>query len=232
MPSPQSLKRLLDVVGTALILLATAGVIWAIGPNRGNSGAGRPDIEDVSGLRIDADKLTNVKGRGSVAIVEFADYQCPFCGRHARETAPELERRFVAPGRIRYLYFHYPIQRLHPYAMKAGEAAECAGEQGAFWQMHERLFNNSQSLSRPDLITHARALSLDDAAFQACLDKDKAAAVLADKEEGVRLGVNSTPTFFVGTVEPDGSIELVKRINGAVSLDRFEAAIDDVHKAR
>src|SRR6185436_20936742 len=79
------------------------------------------------------------KGRASAPLVmlEFSDFECPFCGRYSRETYPQVQREYVDTGKVRYVFRHTPIERIHPQAMKAAEAAECAGTQGKFWEMHD-----------------------------------------------------------------------------------------------
>jgi protein-disulfide isomerase len=161
-----------------------------------------------------------------VTIVEFSDYQCPFCARHFEETWPQLRDEYVGTGRVRYVFKDFPIVSIHPEAPKAHEAARCAGEQGAYWAMHERLFAGQADWSgNPEHVVTFKAyaveLELDTGAFDACLDEGRyAGAVNADLAEGRNLGVNATPTLFV-----DG-YPLV----GAQPYQVFEMAIDLAEK--
>lgn len=228
MPSAAQLKSALDITSTALVSVAAGVVIWAVVQNRLLApavGPSRPLVESVEGLRIEADRMTNVRGSGNVALIEFGDYECTFCARHARETSPAIQHSLIDSGQIRHAFFHFPIERIHPNAIKASEAAECAGRQGAYWKMHERLFSNPLAFAPADLIHNAEALSLDREQFERCLNGETTAIVRAHMEEGRRLRVNSTPTFFVGTVQPDGAIQIVARINGAAPLEQFQSAL-------
>jgi protein-disulfide isomerase len=234
MPSAARLKSALDITSTVLVSVAAGVVIWAVVQNRLSApaaGANRSLVESVDGLRIEADAVTNVRGGGNVALIEFGDYECTFCARHARETSPAIQRELIDSGQIRHAFFHFPIERLHPNAMKASEAAECAGRQGAYWKMHERLFSEPLGLAPATLIRNAEALSLDREPFERCLNGETTAIVRAHMEEGRRLRVTATPTFFVGTVQPDGAIQVVARINGAAPLDQFQSALGKLLKS-
>jgi protein-disulfide isomerase len=163
-----------------------------------------------------------------VVLVEFADYECPFCARHAQSTAPTIKKELLDSGEIQHVFFNFPLA-MHPRAQKAGEAAECAAQQGHFWEMHERLFEDPRALEVTDLSQRAEDIGLNRETFMACLESGATAEMVReDLEEGRRLGVNSTPAFFVGTIRPDGSIDLVKRINGAVPFEQFEEAFREV----
>src|SRR6266704_659322 len=108
--------------------------------------------------------------KAPIAIVEFSDYQCPYCGRHANTVLPQIIKDYVSTGKVRYIVRDVPIEAIHPQAFKAAEAAHCAGDQGKFWEMHDRLFQNQQLLAVSDLAAHALALGLDGPKFQPCLD--------------------------------------------------------------
>ena len=94
-----------------------------------------------------------------VTIVEFVDYECPFYGRHARETISQLRREYE--GSIKYVIFNFPISRIHPFADQAAEAAECAHDQGKFWEYHDLLFQNQRALDVASLKLHAQNIGLD-----------------------------------------------------------------------
>ncbi len=120
-----------------------------------------------------------------------------------------------------------PLESIHPLAMKAAEATHYAGEQGKYWEMHDRLFTNQRELGRPDLSKHAQALGLDVAAFDQCVDSGKSAArVRKDVAEARRLQATGTPTFFLGVTDPNGSQIEGTRMVGAQPYEAFKAAID------
>jgi protein-disulfide isomerase len=120
-----------------------------------------------------------------------------------------------------------PLEAIHPLAMKAAEATHCAGEQGKYWEMHDRLFANQRELSRPDLSKHAQAIGLDVGAFDQCLDTGKVVArVRKDVVDAERLQANGTPTFFIGLTDSKSAQIKGVRIVGAVPYQTFKQAID------
>lgn len=161
-----------------------------------------------------------------VTLVEFSDFECPFCARHVAQTYPQLESEYIATGKLRYVFRHFPLERIHAHALKAGEAAACADEQGRFWEMHHRLFANQKALFRDDLIKHGAALGLDVARFTGCLDGRMTALVRRDLALGSQIGVDQTPTFFIGLSLPGNKMKVVRKFNGAVPYATFKAAID------
>jgi protein-disulfide isomerase len=146
-----------------------------------------------------------------VTIIEFTDFQCPFCSRHALETYPQIKAEYVDTGRVRYVFMDFPLSSIHPQAQLTAEAARCAGDQGQFVAMHDLLFSRQQEWAGRDdaaelLAGYAGELGLDEAAFAECLSSGvHRAAVLADLEEGVRVGVDGTPAFFINGVFVSGA---------------------------
>ena len=192
-------------------------------------------VQDLTTNRVELTPHDRVHANADarVILVEVSDFECPFCGRHARETLPALKSEFIDSGRVAYAFIHLPLQN-HPRAFGAAQAATCAAQQQRFWDMHERLFANQRALAVGDLVAHARALGLDDAAFRACLESGSAASVRADLAEASRLGVRSTPTFFLGIRDAGGAIVLTRRISGARPYAVFHEAIRETleHAAR
>jgi protein-disulfide isomerase len=170
-----------------------------------------------------------------LTIVEFSDFECPFCGRFAREVFTELEREYVAPGRLRYAFRNFPIESLHPHAFKAAVASMCAADQGKYWEMHERLFENQKALDPASLAGHGRELGLNQGEYERCLNGDAhAARVRQDRDDGRRAGASSTPTFFLGFPLPDNPsrIRAVRMIRGAQPFAAFKAEIDKLLQAQ
>ena len=163
-----------------------------------------------------------------VTVVEFTDYQCPFCSRHFRQTWPQLEQDYVKTGKVKFVLRDLPIESIHPLAFKAAEASHCAAEQGKYWEMHDRLFANQGELGRKDLSSHALALGLDVGAFDKCVDSGKAAArIRKDVADSEKAGARGTPTFFLGLTEPNSSqIKSVRVIRGAFPYEAFKEALD------
>jgi len=167
----------------------------------------------------------------AVTLVEFTDYQCPFCLRYSVVTKPRIVETYVETGKLRYMIREFPIASLHPQATKAAEAALCAGDQGKYWEMHARLFANQKRLQPQDLRTYAEELDLDTAAFNRCLEGNKyAARVRQDQKDGIAAGVRGTPTFFLGVTDPKdpGKFKATRMLSGALPFDAFKRTIDEL----
>ena len=141
-----------------------------------------------------------------VTFVEYGDYECPFCGAAHRSVEQVLQ---VMGNDLRFAFRHFPLSQIHPHAYQAAEAAEAAGAQGRFWEMHELLFENQDRLGLRDLIGYAGALGLDLERFVTDLRGHAHAGRLReDFLSGVRSGVNGTPTFFVNGLRHDGGYDV------------------------
>jgi protein-disulfide isomerase len=176
--------------------------------------------------------LTGAKVRGNasakIMLLEFSDYQCPFCGRHFRDTMPQIEKEYIETGKIRYGFKDFPIESLHRQAVKAHEAANCAADQNKYWPMHNRLFMNPNPLGPDELKAHASAVGVEPAAFQQCLESGKHTKTVQESvNDAVSSGITGTPAFFLGVVEADGkSLKVTRFINGAQPYARFKQEID------
>ena len=169
------------------------------------------------------------KGDGSakVVLIEYSDYQCPFCSRFGKDTYPLLETEYIKTGKIKYVFRDLPLD-FHKQAFKAAEAAHCAGVQGRFWEMHDRLFSNQQALAVEELPKHAEALGLDATKFQQCLDSGRFATdIRKDITDANTIGISGTPTFLIGTLNKDGTVQVARKLVGAKPYADFKAAIDD-----
>lgn len=149
-----------------------------------------------------------------VTLVEFLDFQCPFCKRYNDQTLPRLQAVYGA--KVRFVDLNFPLS-IHPLAQKAAEAAECATAQGKFWEFRDVLFRNQSALDIDSLKRYARDLQLDEGRFETCLDGGEGAAkVKDDVDEGDSDGVTATPTFFVNG----------RRLVGAQAFEVFKSVID------
>jgi protein-disulfide isomerase len=168
-----------------------------------------------------------------LTLVDFGDYQCPYCAGYVRNTLPWIERDYVVTGRIKYVFRDFPVEALHKQAFKAHEAAKCAGDHGQYWPMHDLLFANQKALDRSTLVAHASALHLEPLTFQQCLDSGKhAAAIKKNVADGQAAGITATPTFMLGLTEPDRTtIKVLRVIRGAQPYEQFKEAIDTVLRA-
>ncbi len=161
-----------------------------------------------------------------LTLVEFSDYQCPFCSRHVRETYPQLEKEYIETGKLRHVFLDLPLESIHKLAFKAAEAANCAGEQGKYWEMHDRLFENQKALE--PWAGHAEAVGLNVAEFDACLASGKQAEeVRRDMAEARKAGISGTPGFFLAYTDPKSkTVKSVSSLKGAQPFAAFKAEID------
>ncbi len=182
----------------------------------------QPDPErpgyDLAGDQYRGDPNATVK------VIEFSDFQCPYCRRHVQQTQPALDEQYVETGKVQWVFKHFPLS-IHPQAPAAGVASECAAEQGKFWEMHDLIFQNVEAWSieepNPVFIDLAIQLELDPDAFAACLEHEEMhARVQSDMNDGAPY-VRGTPTFIVlygnqGTVIP-----------GALPVESFTEILDE-----
>jgi protein-disulfide isomerase len=158
-----------------------------------------------------------------VTVVEFADYQCPFCTRFTKTTFPTLKQKYIDSGKVRWVALNLPLP-FHKDAQKAAQAAHCAGEQDKFWEMRELLFNNPKKLDKENLPTHAETLSLDMKAFNACLQSDRHLAEIdQDAKDAKTVRLTGTPSFIIGKTASDAITGQV--LIGAQPLSAFDSVI-------
>jgi protein-disulfide isomerase len=164
------------------------------------------------------------KADAPVTLVEFGDYQCPYCKRFHSDAYAQLKKDYIDTGKVRFVSRDLPLE-FHPFALKAAEAVRCAGDQGKYWELRDALYTNPAAPS-DDVIKKAAAdLSLDTRAFQACLDSGKYKAdVQKDAAEAATLQISGTPTFVLAKTSND-KLDGV-RIVGAQSFAAFQSAID------
>lgn len=142
-----------------------------------------------------------------VTLVEYGDYECPFCGQ-AHYVVKDLERR--AGNLVRFVFRHFPLTTIHPHAERAAEAAKAAGAQGRFWEMHDCLFENQHALEDEDLLEYAALVGLNIPQFVRDMREGRyLTRIREDFLSGARSGVNGTPTFFINGVRHDGPWDLV-----------------------
>ena len=173
-------------------------------------------------VMLDAPRQTVAAAKGAakgpanapIEIIEFSDFQCPYCQR-ANPTVDQVLKTYG--DRVRFVYRHFPLGN-HPNAKPAAEASQCAAEQGKFWEYHDTLFANPSKLADADLKQHAAGLGLDTSKFNACFDSHKyKAQVEADMQAGEEAGVNGTPAFFVNG----------RMLSGAQPFEQFKRLIDE-----
>ncbi|MBU1120325.1 DsbA family protein [Candidatus Micrarchaeota archaeon] len=152
-----------------------------------------------------------------VTIIEFSDYECPFCARFYSQTLPSLKEKYIETGKAVFIYRDFPLG-FHQFAQKAAEATECADEQGKFWEMHDKIFENQDALDEASLKKYAEEIGLNSGEFNSCLDSgEMTSEVQKDLSEGQTYGVSGTPSFFING----------RTLVGAQPLSAFEQIIED-----
>lgn len=175
-------------------------------------------VADTNIVEVDVDDDA-IKGDedAKVTIIEFSEFQCPFCKKYYDEAYGKIIEEYVDTGKVRYVFRDFPLS-FHANAQKASEAAECAHEQDKFWEYHDKLFKNQQSLDVDSLKKYAKDLGLDEDKFNACLDSGKyEQEVKDDFNDGVNYGVQGTPSFFING----------KLIAGAQPFENFKVIIEE-----
>ena len=176
--------------------------------------------------------LTDAPFKGSptstVALVEYSDYECPYCIRHFTQVMPEIQNSYIATNKIRYMFRDFPIDELHPQSIRAHVAAHCAIEQNKFWDMHNRLFTSPGTHTPEALTARAQEIGLNTAAFSACIATDKySASIRQSTAFAISMGANGTPFFIVGKFDPKThQLTPIKAIPGAYPFSQFQQIID------
>lgn len=194
---------------------------------RGAGQPAAPPAPESIVLGIDDDPVKGDR-KARLVLIEFSDFQCPFCARFVRETLPEIEKDYIKTGKLKYVFRDFPITSAHKDAFKAALAAGCALDQGKYWEMHDRLFENQAAFTVYNLTQNAEAVGLNKETFQQCLNKNEyETEVQSDFADGLKAGVNQTPTFFLGLTESNSpKVKVLTVISGAKPYAVFKAAID------
>lgn len=181
-------------------------------------------VIDIDHRPIKGDK------KAKLIFIDVSDYQCSFCGQFVREALPQIEADYINRGKIKYVFIDYPIEALHENAFKAALAANCARDQGEFWQMHDRLFENQNDLDSKNLMRYAETIGLDMAKFKKCFDEEKySAEIRKELDEAIKMGIGSVPTFLLGYVESKtGKVKVVKSLRGAQPYSDYKEMIESV----
>lgn len=235
------LRAGLDIAATLVMLLAGLVFIWAllvrpapsevVESERASSRRRNPP-EATRPLPVAPMPLNGISVRGSesakVAVVQFSDFECPFCSRFALDTLPRILAAFVDTGKVQFGFRHLPLEDRHPLARKAAEAVECSGRQSRFWEMHDLLFEQPQQLDPPSLVRKAEKLSLDRERFARCLGGGMIPKIQQDVSDAQKLFITATPTFLFGRIDADRRLKITRREAGAISYDVFAAILNEL----
>ncbi len=208
-------------------LKAIRGVLEKIQKQGLAQGAKRP-ARPTTGTVSVKDRPALGAADAPVTVVEFTDFQCPFCKRFLTTTFPKLKESYIDTGKVRWVLRDMPLG-FHKDARKAAQAAHCADDQGKYWEMRDTLFRNNRDLTEPKLHDYAKVTGLDMAEFEACLASDKHLDHIdLDSKDAAAVRITGTPTFVVGkTAEDKVSGRIVV---GAQPLAVFQSAIDALIK--
>jgi protein-disulfide isomerase len=167
-----------------------------------------------------------------VTLIEFSDYECPFCIKHFTQTMPLIQANYIATGKIRYVFKDFPVDANHPMSIRAHEAAHCAMEQQKFWPLHVKLFSAPGTHTPDQLVARATEAGLDVPAFKACIASGRTTAVVRGSVAvAEQLGADGTPAFYLGTRDLSNQhVHVAKMIDGAQPYSAFQLAIDELLK--
>jgi protein-disulfide isomerase len=171
---------------------------------------------------------TRGKPAAPVAIIEYADFQCPYCAVFFRMTLPAIEHAYIETGKVLFAFRHLPLVEIHPRALPAGRAAGCAANQGRFWEYHDRLFTDPAALDDETLMATATAVGLDAGRFRECFGSAESTARIQQEASAAAglLVAAGTPTFLIGRLNPDGSVAVSDRVDGTREFEVFQRVLD------
>lgn len=164
-----------------------------------------------------------------IVLIEFSDFECPFCAQHAHGPYAQIQQQYVSTGKVQYAFRHFPLEQLHPAAKQAAEAAACANDQGKFWELHDKLFENQRALQLSNLHEYAKSAQVDSSRFEVCMTGHQMGRRVSDDlAEARRLGLRATPAFVLGEIQPNQTVRVTRRIVGAHPMEVFELALDEM----
>ena len=235
MVQPEPPKRLplwragFEITAALVMIGLTAAIVWQGRGRRSGSAVGEPASLN---LAIPTEPIQigtgNTRGRlsATVAIVEYADFECPFCAKFSRTIKSVLFRDYVDSGRVVFVFKNFALPS-HRRAPAAARAAWCAAQQDKFWEMHDRLFDVPSKFEDFDLEEAAKVVGLDSARYNSCRAGDEARQhVETERADAERLEIPATPAFFIGRVGSDGRVQVSDALLGANSVEAFKMILD------
>jgi protein-disulfide isomerase len=222
-------KTALDSAATVAVIVACGSLTWATLRSGSAPGRPKPTQESVP-LPSTSVPLSGATIKGSmtapVAIIEYSDFQCPYCAVFATKIAPDINKEFVSTNRVLIAFRHLPLASIHSLATRAAQGAICAGQQGKFWEMHDLLFLNQKNLREAMIASAVASLVLDSNRFAECMDSHVTLQISRDALGAAALGISGTPTFLVGLTQKDGTVTVKHRFAGAKPLPFFREVLN------
>jgi len=188
----------------------------------------KPAMPNAISLNVHGEPFKGGNG-ARVAIVEYSDFDCSFCAKYATEIYPLIDENYIKPGKIKYFFRDLPSPE-HPNALFKARLARCAGEQGKFWEMHDRLFANQSAVDGQDLAPYAQTVGLDAEQLRQCLAGERYTENIRRSMYGAaRMGIRGTPAFLIGTVTADGDfLRTTNVFLGAESYAAVKSILDEL----
>jgi protein-disulfide isomerase len=221
-------RSALDALAAIAMIVAAGSLVYAVFRTPSKNPQPTTRTRPVATEPVSLDDAS-LKGSATarVVLIEYADFECPYCAAFARDTMPLLETHYVTPGKVLIAFRHLPLQTIHRHAWKAAEAAECARRQGKFWQMHDLLFQNQRQLDEASLEDRGQIIGLEIAQFRNCLKNNQAApSIKKDLSMAAMMNISGTPTFLFGALRPDGRVQVVQRAAGALDFKAIASMLE------
>jgi protein-disulfide isomerase len=228
----EHLRATLDVVASVAIVLLAVLAVGSVFKKPGVAAAPQSNRGLAKTEAVVPSTPVSIQGAATLgnanahlAIVEYSDFQCPFCAAFAKDTFPKLRATYIDKGKLLFVFKHMPLSSIHKSALGAARAAACAGKQGKFWEMHDALFDSQESLDllRPIALSAGLRLGV----FDACLRSKETLQVEADVASAASLGISGTPTFLVGTRESSG-VKVAKVLRGTQTFEQIESLLSSL----
>jgi len=223
-----SIRRIAEGVSTVAVVIAASAIVYSVF-FRHETASAQPAQPPLPTGTVNFER-SHSKGSQSakIGIVEYSDFQCPYCAQAVKQTLPDLFKEFVDSGKVVFAFNHFPLEQIHPLSAKAALMAECGAKQGQFWTVHDFLFSQPK-LSEEVLNDVERQSGIDAAALNSCAhDVSVEQAVRQQSAKARSNNVASTPTFLIGTLEGPTTLRIVDVIRGAKPIAAFRASIDRV----
>jgi protein-disulfide isomerase len=223
--SDSALWTLVDRFASVLTLVVAIGVLVAVLGTRSRPPANSLELPEEP-IRLDSlPRLGDAEA--AVALVLYSDFECPYCQRFAIEVLPALRQRFIDSGKLQVAFWHLPNERAHPLALRASEAAACAGRQDMFWSVHDRLFEEP-GLTEQVLEAAIMESALDYTVFDQCLQDHRVKEMIRQGvQQASRLGITATPTLLLGW-NMGGSLKAARWFVGVNNARDLEAAVQEL----
>ncbi len=227
------IRPVLDGLAAVMLIIASAVVIWVM---LSRPRAVRPDAASDPPIPQQLVPLEGAALKGDlsapVVMIEYSDFQCPACRNFANTTLPSVVATYVVPGKVLLAFRHMPLKSVHPNAVQAAKAAECARREGKFWDMHDRLFDVSAGpITIQAVNDRALAVGLSKSLFSACMSQAETDSVVRlDANSATALQLRGTPSFLLGVADGKGRVRVKRVLSGAPPYPRLAAVLDELLK--